>query len=158
MPISRPLILCSCALVVLLAGCRPDEPPPVPETSAAAAERAPVAEPPLNVANDRVEVTIPLRPNVITRCVAGSGGAEKTTFAPGEPIELTLDLAEAPPELKVAARLLDSNKAVVARADVPAGGKQSVTVVLRQPVERGSYQLEGYWGGNLVCEHAITIE
>lgn len=151
------LLFC-CAALLALARCSPDEPPPVPETGFAAAEASPVTTPPRNVGNDRVEVTIPLRPNVVTRCAAGSGGAEKTAFTAGEPIELMMDLAESPPELEVAARLVDANDAVVAHVDAPADGKQSVTVSIRQPLERGSYRLEGYWGGNLVCEHEITVE
>lgn len=157
MPASRPLALLCCALSFVMIACDRDDPPPVPETRASAAEAPPVAAPPRDVANDLVEVTIPLRPNVVTRCVAGSGGAEKTTFAAGEPVELMMVLAEAPPELKVAARLVDAKSAVVARADTPAGGKQSVTVAIQQRIAPGKYRLEGYWGGNLVCEHDVTV-
>lgn len=158
MPASRPLVLFFCTLSLGMIACDRDDPPPVPETRASAAAAPPIAAPPLNVANDNVEVTIPLRPNVVTRCVAGSGGSEKTTFAAGEPIELMLVLAEAPPELKVAARLVDAEDVVIARADTPAGGKQSVSVSINQKVAPGKYRLEGYWGGNLVCEHDVTVE
>lgn len=158
MPASRPLVLVCCALSFGMVACNRDEPPPVPETGASAAEAPPVGAPPGDVANDFGEVTIPLRPNVVTRCVAGSGGSERTTFATGEPVELMMVLAEAPPELKVAARLVDADDAVVARADTPAGGKQSVTVAIQQKIEPGKYRLEGYWGGNLVCQHDVTVE
>jgi hypothetical protein len=31
-------------------------------------------------------------------------------------------------------------------------------VTVKEKLEPGSYRLEGYWGGNLVCEHDITIK
>lgn len=158
MQASRPLVLFCCALSIGLLGCDREEPPRVPETRASAAEARPAAAPPTDVATDSVEITIPLRPNVVTRCVPGSRGAETTTFAAGEPVELMMTLAEAPPELKVAARLIDAQDRVVARADTPAGGKQAVSVVIQQKLEPGTYRLEGYWGGNLVCEHDVKVE
>jgi hypothetical protein len=149
--------VCGLALLSLVA-CRRE--PPAPETRAAAAQAqtTTVAGAPRDLAAADIEVTIPLRPNVVTRCVAGTGGKEKTAFAAGEPIELMLALAEAPPELKVAARLVGESEEIVAHVSEPAAGKTAVTIAIRQAVEPGSYRLEGYWGGNLVCEHRITVE
>lgn len=151
------IAICGLALTSF-AACRREPPAPETRTAAAQAQSTTVAGAPGDLSTADIEVTIPLRPNVVTRCVAGSGGAEKTTFAAGEPIELTLALAEAPPELKVAARLVGEGDEVLAHVSEPAAGKKTVTVAIRQKFDPGSYRLEGYWGGNLVCEHAITVQ
>lgn len=154
----RMLIAICTAMIVMAAGCRRNE-PPAPETGASATgvETTTVAGAPRNAADMNVEVTLPLRPNAVTKCVAGAGGVEKKTFAPGEPIELTLAIAEAPEGLKVAARLIDKDDQVVAHVTEPAAGKKTATVVVRRKLDRGTYRLEGYWGGNIVCEQTIEV-
>lgn len=154
---TRTIIVISLTILAA-AGCRRNEPPaPEAKSTANVAQTTTVVGAPGNLANEKVEVTIPLRPNAVSRCVVGSNGAEKKTFAPGEPIQLTLGLAEAPEGLKVAARLIDDKEQVVAHVTEPASGKKEVVITINRKLERGTYRLEGYWGGNVVCEHSITI-
>lgn len=101
--------------------------------------------------NAQIAVTTPLIPSAMASCEP-----EKTEFAAGEPIRLKLKLNEAPVGLVVGARIIDEDEEI-AYVTNPAEGKKEVTVAVQEKLDPGTYKLEGYWGGNLVCEHEITI-
>lgn len=106
-----------------------------------------------------------LQPKVLSRCEAGSQlgndqlvSAPSSTFRSGDPIYLSMWLAEAPEGLQVALRVLDAEEKEigVARRD-DAGGLRAVTLQVGEELAPGKYKLEGFWGGNLVCEKQISV-
>ena len=118
-----------------------------------------------DLAGKRVKQKYVLRPNVISRCESGSqlGGdglvsVPSATFKTSDPIHLSMWLTQAPHELQLTMRVLDAeeNEIGVAHRD-DAGGAQAVTLKVGQDLEPGKYKLEGFWGGNLVCEKAIEV-
>lgn len=113
----------------------------------------------------RVSQKFVLQPQVLSRCEAGSqlgsdGLVAKpaATFGEKDPIYLSMWLAEAPEGLQLALRVLDEegNEIGTARRD-DAGGLRAATLQVGEPLEPGRYRLEGFWGGNLVCEKAISV-
>lgn len=141
-------------LVLLIAlaafACREPE---QPEPPAAAATPPPQqTSTPQSAADADVDVTLPLLANAVARCEPA-----KTTFAPGETIQLTIDLNEAPEGLQVAARIRDAQGEEVAYVKRPGAGQKSVTLPIEERLDAGTYRLEGLWGGNLVCEHEVEV-
>ena len=138
------------AMVLILAACR-DKTPPAPETDVPAAA-LPEKIIRTDARNAKIDVTLPLVANAVARCTPA-----KTRFAEGEPIALTLDLNEAPKGLNVGARLLDLEGEQLAYVLEPAEGKKSVIVTIDEKPKAGRYQLEGYWGGNFVCQQEVVV-
>ncbi|HYC91109.1 MAG TPA: hypothetical protein VEO54_17960 [Thermoanaerobaculia bacterium] len=106
-----------------------------------------------------------LQPQVLSRCEAGSqlGGdglvaRPASTFGEQDSIYLSMWLSEAPEGLQLALRVLDAdgNEIGTARRD-DAGGARAVTLQVGEPLKPGKYKLEGFWGGNLVCEREISV-
>jgi methionine-rich copper-binding protein CopC len=136
-------------VLIAMVACRHEAPP------AAAAPRK--AGPPVTVQTDErnahVDLTLPLVANAVARCAP-----EKTAFAKGEPIRLGLTLNESPEKLVVGAKLMDGEKEV-AHVSQPARGQKSFTLEIPgKQIAAGKYRLEGYWGGNVVCEHAVEVK
>jgi len=135
--------------IVLMAAlaCRREAPPAAPAPRTAAK--------PVTVAvdgrNADIDLTVPLVPNAVARCAP-----EKTTVAAGEAIRLALTLNESPEKLVVGAKLMDGTNEV-AHVTVPARGQKSLTLEIPGKVPAGKYRLEGYWGGNVVCEHDLEV-
>lgn len=98
-----------------------------------------------------MDAVIPLLANAVAKCAP-----EKGEVAAGEPVRLTLQLNESPEMLRVGARIATEEGAEVSYSNVPANGQKTVTVSLPAP-KAGTYMLEGYWGGNRVCEHKLTV-
>jgi hypothetical protein len=136
-------------LVLLLVACRKEAPPPAP---ASQSQPATTASAPGDLRNSNMDVVIPLLRDAVAKCAP-----EKTEFAANEPVTLNLQLNESPENLRVGARLVDENGEEAAYANVPANGQKAVTVTIARPPKAGTYTLEGYWGGNRVCEEKITI-
>lgn len=113
----------------------------------------------------RIAQKFVLQPKVLSRCEAGSQlgndslvAKPASAFRKGEPIYLSMWLAEAPEGLQVGLRVVDGdgNEIGNARRD-DAGGARAVTLQVGEELDPGRYTLEGFWGGNLVCEKAITV-
>ena len=142
-----------CAATMTAVACRRDT-PPKPKTAQPASSAATTTTfERKDLRGVNLDMKLPLTVNAVAKC-----SAVKETFAQGEPIQLALQLNEAPEGLVVAARLLDSDREEIAYVKEPATGKKSATVAITNKVKSGSYTLEGYWGGNLVCEHPVTVE
>jgi methionine-rich copper-binding protein CopC len=141
----------SLAILLALVSCRKDE-PPAPETSANQTAAPSTATAPQDLSNADVNVKLPLLANAVARCEP-----DKTRFAAGETVRLTIDLNEAPEGLQVAARVIDADDKEVAHVRRPGAGQKTVAIAIEDDLAAGTYRLEGYWGGNLVCEHTITI-
>ena len=118
-----------------------------------------------DMAGKEISQKFVLQPQVLSRCEAGSqlGGdglvaTPATTFGAQDSIYLSMWLAEAPEGLQLSLRVLDDegNEIGTARRD-DAGGARAVTLQVGDPLEPGKYKLEGFWGGNLVCEREISV-
>jgi hypothetical protein len=106
-----------------------------------------------------------LQPQVLSRCEAGSQlgndglvAAPAATFGEQDSIYLSMWLSQAPEGLQLALRVVDEegNEIGTARRD-DAGGARAVTLQVGETLEPGKYKLEGFWGGNLVCEKPISV-
>jgi len=118
-----------------------------------------------DLSGKRIAEKFVLQPKVLSRCEAGSqlGGDQlvatpASTFRKGESMYLTMWLAQAPEGLQVAMRVVDEagNEIGTARRD-DAGGVRAVTMQVGEELEPGRYTLEGFWGGNLVCEKPVSV-
>lgn len=135
-------------LALLVLACRKETPPVAtttqpPNTTTGAAR---------DMRNSNMDVVIPLLRDAVAKCAPA-----KTEFAANEPVTLNLQLNESPEKLRVGARLVDEDGEEAAYANVPANGQKSLTVTIAKPPKAGEYTLEGYWGGNRVCEEKIRI-
>lgn len=113
----------------------------------------------------RISQKFTLQPQVLSRCEAGTqlGGdglvaKPASAFGEKDSIYLSMWLAEAPEGLQLAMRVVDDegNEVGTARRD-NAGGARAVTLHVGEELKPGTYTLEGFWGGNLVCEKPVSV-
>jgi len=113
----------------------------------------------------RVTQKFVLQPQVLSRCEAGSQlgndglvAQPAAAFRENDPIYLSMWLAQAPEGLQLSLRVLDDegNEIGTARRD-DVGGARAATLHVGETLGPGSYRLEGFWGGNLVCEKRISV-
>lgn len=147
--------------LILLAACQR-------ETRVATTETAPtatttVAGPPQDMSAAKVDTTMPFQTTVVPRCEAGSDlgadGAVTTTknaFQAKEPIHFSMWLSEAPEGLQVSVKVIGDGDKELATAAMPAAGLAIATLKV-PPQKPGEYRLEGYWGGNRVCDKEIAV-
>lgn len=118
-----------------------------------------------DLSGKRISQKFVLQPQVLSRCEAGSRlgndglvAAPAATFGEQDSVYLSMWLSEAPEGLQLALRVVDAegNEIGTARRD-DAGGARAVTLQVGEPLEPGKYKLEGFWGGNLVCEKPISV-
>lgn len=156
------VIILVCAAALASAGCR-YEPPPAEAARPQLRQRTVWQR--TDLSGKRITERFPLQPKVLSRCEAGSQlgndqlvAKPADTFRVGEPVYLSMWLAESPEGLQVAMRVLDEreNEIGTARRD-DAGGARAVTLQVGEELEPGRYKLEGFWGGNLVCEKQISV-
>lgn len=154
--------ICILVTATLLAGCR-YEPPPAEAPRPQLRQRTVWQR--TDMAGKQVTQKFVLQPQVLSRCEAGSqlGGdglvaRPAATFGQQDSIYLSMWLSEAPEGLQLALRVLDDegNEIGTAQRD-DAGGARAVTLHVGEPLEPGQYKLEGFWGGNLVCEREISV-
>jgi hypothetical protein len=118
-----------------------------------------------DLAGKQVSQKFVLQPKVLSRCEAGSQlgndslvASPASEFGENDSIYLSMWLAEAPEGLQLALRVVDEegNEIGTARRD-DAGGARAATLQVGEALEPGRYTLEGFWGGNLVCEKPISV-
>ena len=149
-------------LILLGAACRYEPPPAQPKRPELQTRTVWVRT---DLSGKQVRQKVDLMPDVLSRCEAGSQlgpdhlvSQPTGTFRTSDPIHLSMWIKEAPEGLQLAMRVVDTedNEIGVARRD-DAGGATAVTMKVGETLEPGRYKLEGYWGGNLVCEKTIEV-
>ena len=149
-------------LATLLASCR-YEPPPREAPRPQLRQRTVWQR--TDLTGKHVTQKFVLQPQVLSRCEAGSQlgndglvATPAVTFGENDAIYLSMWLRQAPEGLQLSMRVLDAdgNELGTARRD-DAGGARAVTLHVGEELEPGKYELEGFWGGNLVCEKAISV-
>jgi len=149
-------------IAATIVACRYEPPPPEPQRPRLQTRTIWLRS---DLAGKRVQQKYALRPDVLTRCEAGSQlgpdglvSAPAATFKPADAIHLSMWLAETPAELQVAMRVVDADdrEIGIARRDIPAGAN-AVTMKVGEDLKPGRYKLEGFWGGNLVCEKSVRV-
>jgi len=118
-----------------------------------------------DLAGKKITQKFVLQPRVLSRCEVGSRlgsdslvAAPALTFGENEPIYMSMWLAEAPEGLQLSMRVLDADEneiGTASRDDV--GGARAATMQVGEPLQPGRYTLQGFWGGNLVCEKQISV-
>lgn len=156
---SRSILILS---IVALVACR-YEPPPVEGPRPQLRTRTVWMR--TDMSGKRVKQKFSLQPNVLSRCESGAQlgpdglvSVPTNTFKTTDPVHMTMWLRTAPDELQVSLRVLDANDdeiGVARRNDVE--GAKAVTLRVGQDLEPGKYKLEGFWGGNLVCEKGVEV-
>lgn len=156
------MIILFYAVAVTSVACRYEAPPP---EAARPQLRQRTVWQRTDLSGKRITEKFTLQPKVLSRCEAGSQlgndqlvAKPADTFRKGEPVYLSMWLAEAPEGLQLALRVLDDreNEIGTARRD-DAGGARAVTLHVGEELGPGRYKLEGFWGGNLVCEKKISV-
>jgi hypothetical protein len=143
--------------------CRYEPPPPAPQRPRLQTRTIWQRS---DLSGKRVRQKYVLRPDVLTRCEAGSllgpdglVSIPASEFKTTDPIHLSMWLAESPSELQIAMRVLnaDDNEIGIVCRDIVAG-TQAITMKVGDELKPGRYTLEGFWGGNLVCEKGVRVE
>lgn len=152
---------CAILFAVVFLSCRKEvaAPPPQPTSTVTA-----FAGEPQDMKDAAVDKVIVLPLKVVPQCYSGSilgdNGAvstASTTFGKKDPIYFSMWLQEAPAGLQVSVKMLDDKGKEVAVVPRDAGGLKIATLTIPTPPKAGKYRLEGYWGGNLVCERDVEI-
>ena len=151
-------------LLLFAIACRNEPTPPSAEPKRPRVQTTTIWER-TDLAGKKVKEKMVLRPDVLSRCEAGSQlgpdglvSQPSAKFKPTDPIHLSMWIKEAPQHLQLAMHVLDAaeNEIGVAHHD-NAGGAKAVTMKVGEELEPGKYKLEGYWGGNLVCEKWVEV-
>lgn len=159
----RALVL---SLVLVSLACRREEPvvTDTAQSSTGVTNTATTVEP-QDMSKAIVTETVPLEPMYIVQSRLGTGLArgntvatEKTEFAPGEPIYLTMWLKDSPAHLQTSALWFDEKKEKVHEERISMNGKKVVTFSMTKKLPPGKYLVEGYWGGNIACDYEFTVK
>lgn len=86
----------------------------------------------------------------------GTVAGEKTTFAKGEPVRVTLWLKKSPPGLQTSVRWFASDGKELAHELRQMEGAKVVTFV-RGGFAPGRYRVETRWGGNVAAEYEFDV-
>jgi hypothetical protein len=122
---------------------------------------------PFDARNVKENVKVPLQQlDYLDRAALGAGtdanGAvlvSRDTFAPGEPVRLSMWVHERPAELHMAAEWTDAHGKLLAREEQPLRSAKAVTFTLDPKlVKPGEYHVTGFWGGNVACEYKFKVE
>ena len=135
--------------LLLLAACRREEVAPPAQAQRTATQTETVAPKPEDLSAKKIDTTVRIPPPPVSGCEV------KPSFTANEPIDFTMQLAEAPAELHVSVRVMKGSEEI-AFVRQPAEGKKTVTLRLPK-LDPGKYRLEGLWGGNLGCEKQIEV-
>ena len=147
--------------LLLLAACQRET---RTETTTTPGATTTVPGPPQNMAAAKVDTVVTPSPTtVVPRCEAGSDlGADgavtstKNELKAKEPIHFSMWLSEAPEGLQVSVKVIGAGDKELATVATPATGLKIATLKI-PPQKPGAYRLEGYWGGNRVCDKEIEV-
>lgn len=88
----------------------------------------------------------------------GTVSKQNTTFAPGQPVYLTMVLLEAPKGLQTSAVWMGPDKKPVLVQRKEMNGTKVVTFSFKEPKTRpGHYRVRAYWGGNIASEDEFDV-
>ncbi|HUR82075.1 MAG TPA: hypothetical protein VM733_15020 [Thermoanaerobaculia bacterium] len=118
-----------------------------------------------DLAGKKVSQKFVLQPQVLSRCEVGSRlgndnlvAAPVSTFGEQDSIYMSMWLNEAPEGLQLSMRVLDADENEIGTASRDdAGGARAVTMQVGETLGPGRYTLQGFWGGNMVCEKEISV-
>jgi hypothetical protein len=104
-------------------------------------------------------------PPFVESCAIGAQPAadgrvtgQETHFTAGKAIYLTMRFHESPAGLQASVKMYDAKKKLVIEETRPMNGAKVATfTVAPDKVKAGFYRIEGYWGGNIACEHNVTV-
>lgn len=153
-------------LAALTLACRKEAMPTSGSAPATTATSVTTTAPkPQDLSNAKVNQVIPTPPRVVPRCSAGAvlsadgTASPKNEFARKDKIYFTMWLNEAPAGLQVHVKLFEQGKdEPLTAVPLPAEGLKVATVEVPRPPKAGKYRVEGYWGGNWVCEQQIELK
>jgi hypothetical protein len=156
-------------LVLLLAGCRNEQPAQQTTASAGTSTAASSTDPvvagaPKDMTEQRVDRKLTHEPIYLDSALLGKGtqgdgsvATEASKFTQGEPVVLTMKLKESPSGLTTRVEWKDVNGRTIHEEQRPMNGAKAVTFSLKKRLEPGGYQAVGYWGGNVACEIPFTV-
>jgi hypothetical protein len=89
----------------------------------------------------------------------GTVKAQKESFVQGEPVYVTMRFNLSPAGLQSSLRVLDDKGKELHRDSKEMKGEKIVTFKVPPAViaKPGSYQVEGFWGGNDACEYKLDV-
>ena len=88
----------------------------------------------------------------------GTVTGQETQLHEGHAIYLTERFQQSPAGLQASVRFYDAKKRLVLEETRPMNGAKVVTFTIPpKHVKPGFYRVEGYWGGNIACEYAVTV-
>lgn len=136
----------------------PVQPPPMVTTTQTAATSTELAGA-KTIASELPDRSLFLDRSLLGSKVGSDGAVaeEKTSFAAGEPVHVTLWLKESPPDLQTSAWWFDSKGKELHRELRPMKGEKVVTFAMRD-LKAGSYRVETRWGGNTAAEYEFTVK
>jgi hypothetical protein len=156
-------VLMLLAIVTLAAACRREDVPQSVRRPQRAVTTTSAAKP-VDLAGKNIEFDAPLRPPVVDRCRTGTTldanglvSSMPQSFKPTDKIHQTVWLKESPPGLVMSIRALDADDKEVGVAGKELNQAKTVTLTL-DALKAGTYRLETYWGGNVVCEERIEVK
>ena len=152
------------ATIVLVAGCQK----PV-EKKAVTAPPKPAKETLAGMKQDLrradIDKIVTPVPPFVESCAIGSAlgpdgsvTGEEKQFHEGHAIYLTERFQQSPAGLQASIKVYDAKKHLVVEETRPMNGAKVATFTIPpKHVKPGFYRIEGYWGGNIACEYAVSV-
>ena len=162
-------ILLYAAALLLVASCRREAQAPQAGTTTAppSSTSTTLTGPPQDLSTATVNtVIVPADTALYTEnarlgSAVGSDGMvseEKTEFARGEEIRLSMWFRESPAGLQASAKLEDAAGKELDTEQKAMNGQKNVTFTVGdRKLAPGKYKVTGYWGGNIAAEYELTV-
>ena len=120
---------------------------------------------PTNLANKKINETIPLEPTLIDdKGIGPKLGADGTvtgevkTFKTTDPINVTMKFHESPAGLQASIVVHGAGGTTHYRDQHAMNGGKVVTFTIPpKTLKPGEYRVEGYWGGNVAVEYDVDV-
>jgi hypothetical protein len=89
----------------------------------------------------------------------GMVSEEKTEFARGEDVRLSMWFRQSPAGLQASVKLEDEAGKELDAEHKPMNGQKNVTFTVGdRKLKPGKYKVTGYWGGNIAAEYEFTVK